>query len=257
MVPLSETSPFTLASQTAVVTGGGTGIGFGIARCFVQAGARVVLVGRREETLRNAANNLGPAATYQCADITETRLLPDLVADITKRHGNVSILVNNAGNHLKKAALDTSPGDMRRVLEIHVVASCELTRLFGEQMAERGTGSILFIGSMAGFLGIPMVTAYSAAKSAVTGLVRALSSELSPRGVRVNAVAPGWIETQMLHSALNEDPERTRKILERTPMASFGCSYDVGWAAVYLCSPAARFVTGVVLPVDGGASIGF
>ena len=124
-------------------------------------------------------------------------------------------------------------------------------------MIARGSGSILFLASMASLFGIPQVVAYSAAKSAYVGMVRALATELSPHGVRVNAIAPGWIETEMTRKAMDGDPERKRKILSRTPMGRFGTAEDVGMAAVYLSSPAARFVTGVVLPVDGGASIGF
>ena len=124
-------------------------------------------------------------------------------------------------------------------------------------MIERRSGSILFITSMAAIFGIPQVVAYTAAKSACTGMVRALATELSPHGVRVNAIAPGWIETDMTRKAMDGDPERRRKILGRTPMGRFGETDDIGQAAVFLCSPAAKFITGVVLPVDGGASIGF
>ena len=124
-------------------------------------------------------------------------------------------------------------------------------------MMRHKAGSILFIASMASLFGIPKVVAYSAAKSAYLGMVRAMATELSPHGVRVNAIAPGWIETDMSRAAMKADPEREKKILSRTPMGCFGEPDDVGMAAVYLCSPAAKFITGVVLPVDGGVSIGF
>jgi gluconate 5-dehydrogenase len=110
---------------------------------------------------------------------------------------------------------------------------------------------------MASLFGIPLVAAYSAAKTAHLGLVRSLATEVSPHGVRVNAIAPGWIKSDMMLKALKGDPARAKKILGRTPMNRFGTVEDVGLAATYLCSPAARFETGVVLPVDGGASIGF
>lgn len=124
-------------------------------------------------------------------------------------------------------------------------------------MLERGHGNILFTASMTSLMGMPMVIAYSAAKSAYLGMVRSLATEVSGGGVRVNAIAPGWIESPMLRKALSGDEKRTNKILSRTPMAKFGEPEDIGWAAVYLSSPAAKFLTGVVLPVDGGASIGF
>jgi NAD(P)-dependent dehydrogenase (short-subunit alcohol dehydrogenase family) len=110
---------------------------------------------------------------------------------------------------------------------------------------------------MASFMGVPLIVAYSAAKSAYLGMVRSLASEVAERGVRVNAIAPGWIHSAMLREALDADPPRKAKVLGRTPMAKLGEADDIGWAAVYLSSPAAKFVTGVVLPVDGGASIGF
>jgi gluconate 5-dehydrogenase len=110
---------------------------------------------------------------------------------------------------------------------------------------------------MASLFGIPQVVAYSAAKSAYFGLVRTLSIELAEYGIRANAIAPGWIESDMMRGALESDPERSQRVLGRTPMHRFGEADDIGWAAVYLSSPAARFVTGVMLPVDGGMSIGF
>ena len=110
---------------------------------------------------------------------------------------------------------------------------------------------------MASLMGIPLVVAYSAAKSAYVGMVRTLSVELGASGVRVNAIAPGWIQSDMMEKALSGDPTRKAKILGRTPLNCFGAPDDIGWAAVYLCSPAAKFVTGVVLPVDGGAAEAF
>jgi NAD(P)-dependent dehydrogenase (short-subunit alcohol dehydrogenase family) len=124
-------------------------------------------------------------------------------------------------------------------------------------MLRRRSGSILFIASMTSFFGIPEVMAYSAAKTAYLGMVRTLATEVSPLGVRVNAIAPGWMETEMVQKAMKGDPARRRRILARTPLGRFGQADDIGAAAVYLCSPAAKFVTGAVLPVDGGASIGF
>jgi gluconate 5-dehydrogenase len=118
-------------------------------------------------------------------------------------------------------------------------------------------GTILFTGSMASLFGIPLVIAYTAAKSAMVGLVKAYATEFSVHGVRVNCIAPGWIETEMSRKALEGDPVRKAKVLGRTPLGRLGLPEDIGWAAVYLASPAARYVTGVTLPVDGGTSIGF
>jgi len=250
-------NPFSLEGETALITGGGSGLGFGMARCFVKAGARVVLVGRREQVLKASAKRLGRAAIYECSDITESGAADELLRRVNRRVGPVTILVNNAGNHLKKSAMDTSPIEFDAVMQTHVTAAFSLTRAVLPGMIRRRHGSVLFIASMVSFFGVPNVVAYSAAKSAYLGLVRTLATEVSEHGVRVNAVAPGWIKSPMLEQALKSDPQRKARILQRTPMKRFGMAEDIGWCATYLCSPAAQFVTGVVFPVDGGASIGF
>jgi gluconate 5-dehydrogenase len=250
-------TPFSLAGETALITGGGTGLGLGIARCFVQAGARVVIVGRREETVKHAAQELGERAVWEAHDILKLDQAGALVKRVWDRVGPVSILVNNAGIHIKKSAVDLTPEEFHSVLQTHLVAAFSLTRAVLPDMIERRHGNILFSASMASLIGLPLVSAYSAAKAGHLGLVRSLATEVSQYGVRVNAIAPGWIESDMMRSALNGDPARKAKVLGRTPMNRFGDPADIGWAATYLCSPAAKFVTGVVLPVDGGASIGF
>lgn len=251
-------NPFSLENETALITGGGTGLGFGIAQCLVRAGARVVLVGRREAVLVEACVELGELATFVVGDITVTAGATDLIAKAEATSGSpLTILCNNAGIHAKKLAVDTSPEEFSAVMQTHVVAAHALTRAVLPGMLERKHGNILFTASMASFLGIPMVMAYSAAKTAMLGMVRSLSAEVSAGGVRVNAIAPGWVDTPMTRKALAGDQARIDKILGRTPMGRFGDPDDIGNAAVYLCSPAAKFITGVVLPVDGGASIGF
>jgi NAD(P)-dependent dehydrogenase (short-subunit alcohol dehydrogenase family) len=250
-------APFSLAGETALITGGGSGLGLAIARALSAAGAQVVLVGRREEVLREAADSLGPGAHWLRHDVTDGAAAAGLIDRVIHEVGEVGILVNNAGVHLKKAIADTSDEEFAAVLDTHVRGAFAMTRAVVPGMQRRRHGSILFIASMVSLFGMPMVAAYAAAKSAYLGLVRALACELGPFEVRVNAIAPGWIETPMLHQALDGDAPRRNKILGRTPMARFGQPADIGWAAVYLCSPEAGFVNGIVLPVDGGASIGF
>ena len=251
-------SLFDLKNETALITGGGTGLGLGIARCFAAAGAKVVLIGRREAELAEAAQSIGVAAFYVRHDVTQLDRAGELIALVEKKAGSpVSILVNNAGIHLKKPAKDTTPEEFQSVLTTHVCAAQALVATVLPGMLQRKHGNLLFTASMASLFGIPLVMAYSAAKCAYVGMVRSLATEVSSQGVRVNAIAPGWIDSDMMRQALAGDPARREKILGRTPMARFGTAEDVGNAAVYLCSPAAKFVTGVVLPVDGGASIGF
>jgi gluconate 5-dehydrogenase len=248
---------FRLDRQVALITGGGTGLGLGIAQCMVDAGAQVVIVGRRETVLREAVGQLGPAASFELHDVTQTDRVVDLVQRVEGRVGPISILVNNAGIHLKKPAVDTTEEELLGVFNTHVTGAFALTRAVAPGMIQRGDGSVLFIASMASLFGIPQVSAYTVAKSAYLGLVNSLTVELSPRGVRVNAIAPGWIDSQIMRNAVEGDPERKNRILTRTPMQRFGDPRDIGHAAVYLSSSAASFVTGTVLPVDGGAAIGF
>ncbi|HTL74554.1 MAG TPA: glucose 1-dehydrogenase [bacterium] len=248
---------FDLTGQTALITGGGSGLGLGMAKCLVASGAKVILVGRRKDELTKAAESLGQNAFALVGDVTKLETIPALVEQAEKLAGPISILINNAGIHLKKDAVETSDVEFASVMQTHVFGAFALTREVARGMIPRRSGSIIFTASMASLFGINKVVAYAAAKSAYVGLVRTLAVEFGASGVRVNAIAPGWIHSEMSAKALDGDPARKAKILGRTPLNRLGDADDIGWAAVYLCSPAAKFVTGVVLPVDGGVSIGF
>jgi NAD(P)-dependent dehydrogenase (short-subunit alcohol dehydrogenase family) len=196
-------------------------------------------------------------ADYRVYDVTKYEKSESLIDSINQQHGQISILVNNAGMHLKKAAIDVTEEEFLQVLNVNVLGAFSLSRQVAKKMLESSKGNILFIASLASLIGIPSVTAYSAAKSAYLGMVRSLATEWSPQGIRVNAIAPGFIDTAMMRKATESDPKRVEKILGRTPMGRFGEIEDIGWVAVSLVSPAGKFITGVCLPVDGGASIGF
>jgi gluconate 5-dehydrogenase len=253
----SDARQFRLDGQTALITGGGTGLGLGMAKCFVASGAKVVLVGRRKEELDKACAMLGKNSFALQGDVTKLEAVSSLVDQAEKLAGSVSILVNNAGVHLKKSAAETTDAEFAKVIETHVSGAFALTREAGKRMLARKSGCVLFTASMAALMGIPLIVAYSAAKSAYVGMVRSLATEWGARGVRVNAIAPGWIGSAMLDQALANDAPRKAKILGRIPMGGFGEPDDIGWAAVYLASPAAKYVNGVVLPVDGGAAESF
>jgi gluconate 5-dehydrogenase len=254
---MNPMKPFSLENEIALITGGGTGIGFGIAESFIRMGARTVLTSRNEDALKQAAEKLGPQATWRVHDVSDFGNAESLVAEVEDTVGPISILVNNAGNHLKKPAEDVEVEEFRTILNVHILGAHELTAAVGKRMIPRGHGSILFIASMASLFGIPNVVAYSAAKSGYLGIMRSLATEWGPKGIRVNAIAPGWIESDMMRKAVDTDPQRKQKILGRTPLGGFGQAEDIGWTAAFLCSPAAKFITGACLPVDGGASIGF
>jgi NAD(P)-dependent dehydrogenase (short-subunit alcohol dehydrogenase family) len=253
----SQPNVFSLAGRVALITGGGTGIGLAIAHCMVAAGATVIITGRRESVLQEAAVQLGEGGNYLVNDICDLASLDGLVAQVEATHGPLDILVNNAGINMKKPALEVTDEDFSRIINTNLNAVFSLTRAAAKRMVARGSGTILMISSMAAYYGIDRVVAYAASKSAVEGMVKVLASEFSGHGVRINAIAPGFIETEMSRTAMNSDPERRDRAMRRTPMGKFGKPDDIGYAAVFLASDAARYVTGVSLPVDGGNSIGF
>lgn len=252
-----DQSKFSLEGKTALITGGGTGIGLGIAASMAEAGAKVIITGRREEVLAEAVGELGGNAAYRVHDLNQMTGIPNLVKELESSFGPLDILVNNAGIHLKKWAQETTDEEFLKVIQTNLLSAFSLTRECARGMLERKSGSIVFISSMAAIFGIDRVVAYSTAKTALTGLMNTLVTEYSPHNVRVNAIAPGWIESEMFLKAVNSDPDRKAKIVNRISMPGFGRPEDIGNAAVFLSSEAARYITGVLLPVDGGGAIGF
>lgn len=248
---------FELSGKRAVVTGGSKGLGYAIAKAFAEYGAEVIITGRNKNDIDKACEKLGSNCKGVAFDMNNLEAIPAFVQETETTYGTVDILVNNAGVHLKKDAVEVSDEEYAAIIRINQQAVFALSREWAKKMMPRKNGSILMVSSMASRYGIPKVIAYTAAKSAVEGMTRALAVELSPYGIRINCIAPGFIETEMSSKALNNDPERKNKVLSRTPMNRLGSPVDVAMAALYLSSPAAAYITGVVLPVDGGNSIGF
>ena len=250
---------FQIANGRALITGGGTGLGRGIAKALVAAGSQVCLTGRRLEPLQETQKEIGAeVCAIVVGDVTKADDRKRMLREAEElMDGVVTILINNAGNHLKKPAIETNDAEFDLLMQTHVSAAFALSREVYSSMKAAGHGSIVMLASMASYMGVPNIVAYTTAKTAVVGLTRALAAEWSAENIRVNAIAPGWIESPMMRQALDNDPPRKQRILDRTPMYSFGQASDIGAAVTYLCSPAARFVTGTLFPVDGGASIGF
>ncbi|NMN00058.1 3-oxoacyl-ACP reductase [Bifidobacterium sp. DSM 109958] len=249
-------SQYSLAGRTAIVTGGSTGLGLAITRCLVGAGAHVAVISYDEES-RAALDEFGDAASFYRFDITDTDRTPEVTERIIAERGPVTILVNNAGNHCKKPIEEMSVEEYVGVLNVHLVGAFALTKALFAHMKANGGGSVIFQASMTSYIGQPAVAGYATAKAGYLGLVHTLATEGGPSGVRVNAIAPGWIDTPMFHKATDNDAPRLNKILGRIPMNHVGDPMDIGMAAAFLCSDAARYITGVCLPVDGGALIGF
>jgi NAD(P)-dependent dehydrogenase (short-subunit alcohol dehydrogenase family) len=248
---------FSLKGKTVLITGGGSGIGLAISQAMIEAGAKVIMVGRNQENLEKSKESLGSNAYFVVADITQLEQMPGLVLEIEKTHGAIDVLVNNAGINIKKPALEVSDKEFHNVIQTNLTAVFSLTREVAKNMITRKSGSILMISSMAAYYGLDRVPAYTASKTAIEGLVKTLAVEWGPHQVRVNAIAPGFIETNMMKTAMQSDPARMNKALGRTSMGHFGKPEHIGHAAVFLSSEAAAYITGVSLRVDGGNAIGF
>jgi NAD(P)-dependent dehydrogenase (short-subunit alcohol dehydrogenase family) len=243
--------------KIAIVTGGGSGIGLAIAEKFTQAGIQTILVGRDETKLKAGKEQLGKNCFVMSCDLSNLASVPPLVAEIVKQFGQIDILVNNAGINMKKDFTEVTDEEFQAVITTNLCSVFTISREVVKQMFLQKSGSIINISSMAAQYGLPKVIAYSASKTAIDGMTRAMAVELSPKGIRVNAIAPGFIKTAMTATALDSDQERKSKVFGRTPMGYMGDPSDIGEAALFLAGDAAKYITGVVLPVDGGNSIGF
>jgi NAD(P)-dependent dehydrogenase (short-subunit alcohol dehydrogenase family) len=215
------------------------------------------MIGRNEAALQSIAAELGALCAYRVFDLQQIEGIPALVDGIASEYGNIDILINNAGINQKKPFLEVTDADFCNIIQTNVLAVFAISREVAKHMVAADSGSILNISSMAAQYGIPQVIAYTAAKSGIEGMTKAMAVELSPLGIRVNCIAPGFIKTAMSSKALDNDPERKNKVLSRTPMGHLGLPEDVADAAFYLTSNQAKYITGVILPVDGGNSIGF
>jgi NAD(P)-dependent dehydrogenase (short-subunit alcohol dehydrogenase family) len=244
-------------TKLAIVTGGASGLGLATAKKFIEQGIRTIIIGRDEQKLANVAHELGELCSYKQYDLSQTAGIPALVASIVQEFGPPDILVNNAGINHKKPFTEVADDDFQQIIQTNLVAVFTLSREVVKAMLKVGSGSIVNVSSMAAQYGIPYVIAYSASKTAIEGMTRAMATELSPQGIRVNCVAPGFIATDMSAKALDNDPARKQKVLGRTPMGKLGEPADIAEAIYYLATDSAKYVTGVILQVDGGNSIGF
>ncbi len=243
--------------KVAIVTGGGSGLGMAIAQKFTENGITTVIAGRDVDKLNKAKEQLGERCIAMQCDLSNLASIPAFVENVLQQCGQIDILVNNAGINMKKDFTEVTDQDFQNILTTNVTAVFALSREVVKHMLTKSTGCIINISSMAAQYGLPKVIAYSASKTAIDGMTRAMAVELSPRGIRVNAIAPGFIYSDMTAKALNSDPERKAKVFGRTPMGHMGQPEDIGNAALYLAGDGAKYVTGVVLPIDGGNSIGF
>lgn len=244
-------------TKTAIITGGASGLGLAATKKFIENNIRTIIIGRNEANLAEVASELGELCSYKVLDLSDLAGIPSLVQELEQEFGTIDILVNNAGINQKKPFTEVTDEDFQRIILTNLTSVFVLSREVSKLMLKQKQGCIINISSMAAQYGIPYVIAYTAAKTAIEGMTKAMAVELSPEGIRVNCVAPGFIATNMSAKALDNDPQRKQKVLSRTPMGKLGVPDDVAEAIFYLASDAAKYVTGVVLPVDGGNSIGF
>lgn len=248
------TAALPLEGRVAVVTGGTSGIGLALVRGLAEAGADVVPFSRRREQVDAAAAEVesrGSRTARVTADVGDRASLEAALQQIVAELGRVDILVNCAGITKRTPTVDVTDAEWASILDTNLTGTWRACQVFGRHMLERGSGRIVNIASLASFVGLFEVAAYTASKAGVAGLTRALAVEWGGRGVNVNAIAPGVYRTA-LNSALLDGTERGKEFLLRTPMHRFGKVEELSGACVFLASDAASFVNGEVLSVDGG-----
>lgn len=245
-----------MTTKIAIVTGGNSGLGFATAKKLCNNGITTYIIGRTKDKTEDACAEIGSNAIPFIFDLNNLSEIPAMIAKIAK-DGNIDILVNNAGINAKKEFTDVTDEDFASIIQTNIQSVFAVSREVVKVMKNNGGGNIINISSMASQYGIPKVIAYTASKGAIEAMTRAMAVELAPFNIRVNCVAPGFIKTKMSAKALDNDPERKNKVLSRTPMGILGEPSDIGDAVFYFATSESKFVTGTILPVDGGNSIGF
>jgi len=250
-------SMFNLSGHVAIVTGGNGGIGRGIALALAGAGASVAILGRNPEKNDRVFSELkaiGNPALALTVDVTDRSSLAPVVTAVERSLGGVDILVNNAGIvSISGGVLQETPEDWDRVIETQLTAGFLLSKLVARGMVERKRGKIINIGSMYSLFGSGLAPSYAAAKGAIVQLTKSMAIELAPHNIQVNAIGPGWIETDMTAPVRNLP--MNDEILMRTPAGRWGQPEDIAGTAIYLASSASDFVTGEMIRVDGGYAI--
>ena len=247
------TSPFDLSGRVALITGAYRGLGFAIARGMAEAGATVVLNGRKRDELEKAAQSL-PGADIAVFDVTKREAIASSVCDVVARHGRIDILVNNAGIQRRAPFADFPQKDWDDIIATNLTAPFVVSQAVVHGMIERKEGKIIHIASLMSDLARPTVVPYTAAKGGVRQLTRGMAIELAPHNIQVNAIAPGYFATEM-NRALIDNQEFDAWVKKRTPAGRWGEPPEIAGLAVFLASNAANYMTGQLLVMDGGMSV--
>ena len=249
---------FELDGKVAIVTGGNGGIGLGIASAFSQAGAKIVVAARNEQKTDRAVQALdeaGQGAVGLYVDVSDSDSVASMVGSALAAYGRIDILVNNAGTNVRKDPQEYSPDEWDAIVDTNLKGTFMCAKEVYPHMAASGGGKIINIGSMFSLFGSRVVAVYGASKGGVVQLTKSLAVAWAGDNIQVNAILPGWINTDLTAPIATEDPERHRSISSRIPHGRWGEPEDLGGAAVFLASSASDYVTGVSLPVDGGYSV--
>lgn len=243
-----------LEGRVALITGAGSGLGLATAQAFADAGARVVINDVRLDAAEAAAAGLGESHMAVGGDVSKEEAVASMVALVEDRMGGIDILVNNAGMPDSFVPTVEQPlSHWQKLIDVHLTGTYLVSKTVAPGMIRRGRGgAILNLNSIAGVVGLPVRTAYSAAKAGIGMLTRVLGCEWGPHGIRVNAVAPGYMMTPLTEKLIAEGKIDVRRIRRRTPMGAMGTADDIAQAMLFLASDRAKFITGVTLPVDGG-----
>ncbi len=250
-------SAFDLKGRVAVVTGGNGGIGLGMARGMAAAGAAIVVAGRNREKSARAVTELeglGARAVAIEVDVTDEASVTALIHAAAERWGRLDVLVNNAGTNIRKQPQDLTLDEWRRVLDTNLTSAFLASRAAYPSMKAQGGGKIINIGSMMSIFGASFASAYAASKGGMVQFTKALAAAWARDNIQVNAVLPGWIDTELTEGARREVPGLHERVLARTPAGRWGVGDDLAGIAVFLAGRASDFVTGTAIPVDGGYS---
>jgi 2-deoxy-D-gluconate 3-dehydrogenase len=250
---------FDLKGKVAVITGGNGGIGLGMAEGIASLGASIVIAGRNEDKAATALATLresGADASFIVADVTRKADCEALLAATVKRHGRVDILVNNAGTSVRKMPQDLSEEEWHHVLDTNLTSAFFCSQAAYPAMVKAGGGKMINIGSMMSLFGAPYAVAYASSKGGIVQMTRAMATAWAKDNIQVNAVLPGWIDTDLTKRARQQVQGLHDSVEKRTPHGRWGTPRDMAGIAAFLASPASDFVTGTAIPVDGGFSIG-